>query len=138
MPPGFGADRTHSRILHPERTPLLEEADPSPRTHAAACKQATTLLRDAPSVTKAQTLTSLDSQEVRKRTADVSGEHDPDPRGLAEKPPDFGSDRASTTDSSTRNAPLFPRKLVRAPEFTPRSANRPRRSSETHSRCRKG
>jgi hypothetical protein len=62
MPPGLGTDRAHSRILHLERTPLLEEADPSPRTHAAACKQATTLLRDAPSTTKAQTPTSPDPQ----------------------------------------------------------------------------
>jgi hypothetical protein len=40
----------HCRLRHLERTPLLEVAGPSPRAHVAACKQATTFPRDAPSV----------------------------------------------------------------------------------------
>jgi hypothetical protein len=83
MPPGLGTDRAHSRIRNPERTPLLEEADPSPRPHAVACKQAPTLLRDAPSFTRAQTPTPPDPQAARKRTANVSDANHPDPRGLA-------------------------------------------------------
>jgi hypothetical protein len=83
MPPGLGADRAHSRIRHPKRTPLLEEADPSPRTHITICEQAATILRDAPPVTRAQTPTPPNPQEARKRAADVTGEHDPVPRALA-------------------------------------------------------
>jgi hypothetical protein len=39
----------HRRLRYLERTPLLEVAGPSPQAHAAACKQTTTLPRDAPS-----------------------------------------------------------------------------------------
>jgi hypothetical protein len=104
----------------------------------AVAVQAQRLLTPKRSARQERVLTPTppDPQEARKRTADVSAGHNPDPRRLtsclqASEP------TVRTAESSTRNALPFSRKLTRAPDLMLLPASRPQHSFGTHPPLRK-
>jgi hypothetical protein len=112
----------HSHWRTPTWPPTLTAAAQAPR-HLAPERSARQ--------ERVLTPTPPDPQEVRKRTADVSSGRNPDSRRLARCLQAL-EPTVRTVESATQNALPFSRKLTRALELTSRSANRPRRSSETH------